>query len=107
MSDSESRDALEIWDISYKNEFFSLREPIIAKVETDADKNNHWIVRNDDLGIISSGERLDDAFSVFSEEFCMLVREFVNTDEKLSRGAKELQVKLLKHLRGGGSEHQR
>ena len=97
----ESRDILELWDISYKNEFYSLKEPLNVKVETNVDEENHWVLKNDDLEIISLGEKWDDAFNVFSEEFCLLVREFVNTDEKLSLGAKELQAKLLKYLRGG------
>lgn len=98
------RTSLVIWDINYKNNYYNLKKPLEVKIDSNIEKDENWIIRNEDLEIISMGQKWDETLNAFSEEFDMLVSEYVNSKDALSKGAKELREKIASYL-GGSNDN--
>ena len=96
--------SLEVWDIYYKNNFYNLKKPLEIKIDSNI-ANGDWIIRNEDLEIISAGQNWDETLNAFNEEFDMLVSEYVRSGDALSEGAKELREKIISYT-GGGNDYQ-
>jgi len=96
--------SLEIWDICYRNNCYNLKSPLEIKIDSNIEKEENWIIRNDDLEIISMGQKWDETLNAFYEEFDMLVIQYVHSDEALSKGAEELRMKISSYLGGNDDD---
>lgn len=80
-----------------KDREFVLSEPLIVSIDY---KDDAWLMRNDDLGIVAMAPDYDDCLKDFGDEFALIWREYGNaSDDELTKDARELKQKILIYVK--------
>lgn len=84
-------------DIKYEDRVFKLHTPLHCKVDIE---DGYYVIQNDQLGIVGTGDTFEGAIESFSEEFDFIVNHYRKLDEnqmspRIKRAKDILQIILI------------
>ena len=95
----EKKEEISLYELDYLEERYDLVKPLMVRIEGNiSEEQGYWILENDDLGIYVAEKDWGDAYDSFCGSFDFLVKEYVETQDKLSPRAKLLGDKIRGYL---------